>query len=417
MRPSHLSRQAQYDLCTKSHSKDFSFEKISIFPKVVRDCFTPFAMKEAVFKAAHKRLSIVILFFLIFSSYAYSQTSSTSDTTITLITSVLKDGTKIWGTLHTESENEFVVFDFNLGEVRIAKKDVNSEERQKVEAVVIIETINNASYYGRIIGATPKMLIMKSDLIDTFEIQSNTISKITLSGAYVNRKGKNWFSNPNATRYFFAPNALPLKKKEGYYQNAYLLANSVNIGITNNITVGGGVVIPLLFYVTPKISYQVNNNLYLGAGILFTQAFISDLNLSAGIGYGLITVGNLEHNVTLGSGYGFSKFDNSYKNTPMPIITINGMTRIGKKLSLVTENWLIPRASYGVEKTSYDPNGMPFTEEVSIKKDFYTLANLLGLRFMPGVKTSVDFSVAGIKINPYENYIFLPYLDFVYKFD
>lgn len=371
-------------------------------------------MKTRRFLCSHKQ--ILILIFCIFTLEVYSQTAS-KDTTITLITSILNDGTKIWGTLRNESETEFVVFDFNLGEVRIAKKSVNSEERQKVETAVIVETTNNASYFGSIIGATAKTLVMKSTLIGTFEIQSNTISKITLSGAYINRKGRNWFSNPNATRYFFAPSAIPLKKKEGYFQNAYLLANSVSVGVTNSITIGGGVVIPLLFYVTPKISYEVYKNLYLGAGILFTQSFITDFNLSAGIGYGLITVGNREHNLTLGSGYGYAKFDSSYKATPMPIVTINGMTRIGKKLSLVTENWLIPRASYNQEHMTYDPYGMPYVETVSVKKEFYTLAGSAGLRFMPGIKTSVDFSVVGIRTNPNEKYLFLPYLDFVYKFN
>lgn len=364
-----------------------------------------------------KRLEIVILCLFILSSDIYGQTISTPDTTITLINSILKDGTKIWGTLHKESENELVVFDFNLGVVMIAKNNVKTDERQKVQTPVIIETINSASYYGFIIGATSKTLIIKSSLIGKCEIQSNTISKITLSGAYVNRKGWTWFANPNATRYFFAPSAIPLKKKEGYFQNAYLLANSVSVGLTNSITIGGGVVIPLLFYVTPKISYRVHKNLYLGAGVLFTQSFIRDFNLSAGIGYGLVTIGNPENNATLGSGYGFAKFDSSYRTTPMPIVTLNGMTRIGKRLSLLTENWLIPRASYNVEQTVYDPNGLPYTEMISVKKDFYTLAGSLGLRFMPGVKTSVDFSVVGIRANPHNNYLILPYLDFVYKFN
>jgi hypothetical protein len=363
------------------------------------------------------RLLIAILFFVILSSGVYSQSGSKADTTITLITSILKDGTRIWGTLKMENDGEIVVFDFNLGEVRIAKKEVTSEERQKVETAVIIETTNNASYFGFIIRVNAKTLVIKSPLIGTCEIQSNTISRITLSGTYVNRNGRNWFSNPNATRYFFAPSAIPLRKKEGYFQNAYLLANSVNVGVTNNITLGGGVVIPFLFYVTPKISRQVYKNLYLGAGILFTQAFITDLNLSAGIGYGLVTVGNHEHNATLGCGYGFSKIDSTYKATKMPIVTLNGMTRIGKRLSVVTENWLMPRASYKVDQTAYDPQGMPYVESVPVKKDFYSLAGSVGLRFMPGMKTSVDFSVVGISTDPNQKYMFLPYLDFVYKFN
>lgn len=365
----------------------------------------------------YKRLAIGILCFGIFCSDSNGQTTSLPDSTITIITSTLKDGTKIWGTLYKEGKNELLVFDFNLGEINITKKDISNVERQKVENAVIIETINNSSYFGFIIGATPKTLLIKTALLGKLEIQSNTILKISFSDSYVNRRGENLFSNPNATRYFFAPSAIPLKKKEGYFQNAYLLANSVSIGVTNKLTIGGGVVIPLLFYVTPKISYQVKKKLYLGAGILFTQSFITDFHLSAGIGYGLVTAGNSENNATLGCGYGFSKLDSTYKATKMPIITLNGMTRIGKRLSLVTENWLIPRTSYGVDQTFYDPNGNPYVETVQIKKDFYSLVGSLGLRLMPGVKTSVDFSIVGIRVNPKDTYMFLPYLDFVYKFN
>ena len=363
------------------------------------------------------RLITFILFFIINLSFAFSQSSSNIDTNTTIITSTLKDGTKIWGTLQSENENEFVVFDFNLGKVKILKKDVNSEEKEKVKAAVIVETANNISYIGYIVTANPKTLLMRSDILDTFEIQTNTITKIISSGSYVNKKGGNWFSNPNSTRYFFAPSAIPLRKKEGYFQNAYLLANSVNIGVTNNLSLGGGVVIPLLFYVTPKISYQVSEDIYLGAGVLFTQSFITDFKLSAGIGYGLITIGNKEHNITIGSGYGFDKIDSNYRATKIPIITINGMTRIGKRLSLVTENWLIPRSTYNVQHNVTDSSGYSLIIEVPVKKNFYTFAGSLGLRFMPGVKTSVDFSVVGIKANPNSSYFFLPYLDFVFKFN
>lgn len=232
----------------------------------------------------------------------------------------------------------------------------------------------------------------------------------------MNRRGKTWFTNPNATRYFFAPSAIPLKKKEGYFQNAYLLANSVNVGVTDNITIGGGVVIPLLFYVTPKISFKVADKFYLGGGVLFTESFIKDFGLSAGIGYGLATYGTYEYNATIGVGYGYAKFNKQYRSTPMPIITINSMARISKKMALVTENWLIPRGGYNKEILTTGPYGEPMSEMVYQNKNFYSGALSLGFRFMPGVRTSVDFSVVGIRPNPGQNDVVLPYLDFVYKF-
>ncbi|MBK9637638.1 MAG: hypothetical protein IPO63_07410 [Bacteroidetes bacterium] len=138
-----------------------------------------------------KRIIAYALFVIVFCSAAFIQSTSNTDTTITIITAILNDGTKIWGTLHEENANEFVAFDFTLGKVRIEKKDVTSEEKQMANAAVIITTINNAAYFGIIIGATPKTLIMKSSSLGRFEIQTNAISKITPSAKYVYRRVEN----------------------------------------------------------------------------------------------------------------------------------------------------------------------------------------------------------------------------------
>lgn len=341
-----------------------------------------------------------------------------SDTAkLQIATAYLNDGTRIWGLLTNETTDSLIINDFNAGQISIARSSIKDMEITSVSGNVMIETVNGTSYYGEIISLEVGILTIRSTVLGAIRIQSNTVSKITLSGAYVSRRGGTWFANPNATRYFFAPSAIPLKKREGYFQNAYLLANSVNVGITDHITVGGGVVIPLLFYVTPKVSFKAGKNIYFGGGVLFTQSFLKDMGLSAGIGYGLGTYGNREHNVTIGAGYGFAKFNDEYKSTPMPIITLNGMTRIAKKLSLVTENWLIPRAGYNKEVETTGPFGEPMFETVYQDKNFYSAALSFGLRFMPGVRTSVDFSVVGIRPDPGQSDIIIPYLDFVYKFN
>jgi hypothetical protein len=334
-----------------------------------------------------------------------------------IIKLTLKDGSVLWGILESGESTHIVLKDFNIGQLEIDKSYIRKSDNMRLDANVIIETTNGSSYFGRITGKTEVGFILNSTLYEKVEIKFNTISKITHSNMFLSKKGGAWFANPNATRYLFAPSAVPLRKGEGYYQNAYLLANSVNVGITRNISIGGGVVIPLLFYVTPKFSFKAAKNLYLGAGVLFTQSFLNEFDLSAGIGYGLVTLGNHEHNFTLGAGYGMAKMNKEYRNTPMPIITINGMTRLSKKLSLITENWLIPRGGYNLEEEKKDSLGNVYGEMRYVNSNFYSFAASLGLRLMPSIKTSVDFSVVCLKVNPNNNVWLLPYLDFVYKFD
>lgn len=333
------------------------------------------------------------------------------------ISASLTDDSKIEGFVLNQTDSTFIVLDFGLGEIGVLKRTIESSSIKEIEGEVKIELLNSNEYFGSITKIEGGIIYLKTELLGMVQIISTNIARIVSNKDYISGKRK-WFANPNATRYFFAPSAVPLKKKEGYFQNAYLLANSVSYGLTNNITIGGGVVIPLLFYVTPKISYKVGKNLYAGGGILFTQSFISSMGLSAGIGYGLVTYGNLEHNITIGAGYGMATFDKKYRNTPMPIITVNGMSRVSKKISLISENWLIPRAGYNKEVITIDSSGYENYNSLYINENFYSVACSGGVRIMPSLKTSIDFGVVGI-VNMKNNTsnLFIPYLDVVYKFN
>lgn len=364
-----------------------------------------------------KLLSALLIFA---SSNLFSQADTTQNIN-SFKTSIhklqLSDGTKLFGTVVVDNDSVLILKDFTADTLFIKKQYIQGSSIIDSKNYLFVEANNEASYYGKIIDISNDSLFLKSDILGIIKIKTTDIKNIIPVGVPVSDKESVWFANPNATRYLFAPSAIPLNKKEGYYQNAYLLVNSVNVGITNNLTVGGGVVIPFLFYVTPKLSYKVAKNVYAGGGILFTQSFLTGLNLSAGIGYGLLTIGNIEHNFTIGSGYGFAKNNSDYKETSLPIITLNGMTRIAKKVSLVTENWLIPRRGYNIDVPATSPEGFEYEESVFKNKTFYSCAASFGLRFMPGTKTSIDFSVIGIYSDPKTNFFALPYLDFVYKFE
>lgn len=88
--------------------------------------------------------------------------------------------------------------------------------------------------------------------------------------------GKVWPSNAQATRYFIAPNAYGLRKGEAYYQNGLIFFNQASIGITDNFSMGLGVVPLFLFagaptpvWITPKFSVPIKENqLNVGGGAL-----------------------------------------------------------------------------------------------------------------------------------------------------
>ena len=66
-------------------------------------------------------------------------------------------------------------------------------------------------------------------------------------------------------------------------------------------------------------------------------AFLGHLlgeGVSFGLGYGALTVGNRDKNLTLGAGWAFA--DSEWANSPT--LTLSGMTRVGRKTYLLTEN-------------------------------------------------------------------------------
>ena len=150
------------------------------------------------------------------------------------------------------------------------------------------------------------------------------------------------FERPSSNEYLVLFSAIPNKHKKGYYQNKNLFSNSVKFGLTENITLAGGIMdISSLFFaqvswgLTPKIGISVNNYLHIGIG-----AFVQGINLRVtnALGLGLITIGSSNHNLTITGGFGL--FNNEL--TPIPAIAVSGTTRLNNYLALTSENFIIP---------------------------------------------------------------------------
>lgn len=252
------------------------------------------------------------------------------------------------------------------------------------------------TYVGTIIDRTEKEITVLTDVNTKIQISLSNVEDIRAIPKSQIHNGEYWYPNPNDSRYLFAPSAFNLKQGEGYYQNTYLFINSFNYGITDNFSMGigfeflstfasiGADDFDPIYFLTPKYSMQVAENVRVGVGVLYGK--ITDDIGGFGVGYGLVSYGNPEHNATLGLGFGF--FDGDFSSDP--VITLSGMTRISRRISLVTENWFFPA-------------------------DVYRGIITYGIRFF-GETMSVDLALLN---NDELSEVFpigIPYVDFVVKF-
>ncbi|OFX20701.1 MAG: hypothetical protein A2041_01520 [Bacteroidetes bacterium GWA2_31_9b] len=276
------------------------------------------------------------------------------------------------------------------------------------------DTINQYSIFlddgsvlaGKIRSFTNKKIELFSESFDIIRIDIHKVVKVE-NYNHSEIKSITTIENPHYSRYFYAPSAMPLDKKEGYFQDIYLLLLSCNYSITSHILIGGGFsIIPgadineQAYFLNAKVAYQITDKFYLGGGGLFFG--IGAENSSFGIGYAVGTYGSKDHNATLGIGYGYS----GDKLMETPVITVCGMTRLSKRISLLSENWL--------GSVTYNESIPPNFVDTRSVTEFHCLLSY-GLRFF-GEKISVDIAFLNVPTSEEVYFPGIPYIDFVVRF-
>jgi hypothetical protein len=221
---------------------------------------------------------------------------------------------------------------------------VQAQTENDTTSMYRVQTNDGNEYIGQIIHQDDEFILLKTRTIGEITLARVNILRIDRITPEQIVNGQIWADNPQATRYFWAPNGYGLRRGEGYYQNIWILFNQASIGISDNISIGVGTVPLFLFagtaspvWLTPKISIPiVENKFNLGAGAL-VGSVIGEAETGFALAYGVGTIGSRNHNATFGVGYGYA--GGSWSTTPL--ITLSGMTRVGKNWYLLTENYII----------------------------------------------------------------------------
>jgi len=210
--------------------------------------------------------------------------------------------------------------------------------------LVNIETVDGNEFIGQIVIEDSLKIVIKTEKLGEISIFRSDIKRQEILEVQQIKEGKYWFPNPQSTRYFWSPNGYGLKKGEGYYQNIWVLWNQFAYGLSDNFSIGGGIIPLFLFggtptpvFITAKFSIPVVENKFnLGAGAI-AGTILGEEETGFGILYGISTFGTPDNNVTFGLGYGFA--GGEWASSPM--INIIGMFRISSRGYFITENYYI----------------------------------------------------------------------------
>lgn len=204
-----------------------------------------------------------------------------------------------------------------------------------------IETVDRNVYTGTIVSETDQEIVLRTNLGDITLQKTNIRSRSLISGGKSRYPEKNFHGN----RYFVLSNSLGIPKGSGYYQNSWIFFNQAHYGITNDISIGAGIVPLFLFagtaspvWIVPSVNIPVSReNFSLGANAVIFTMLGGDSEGTLGFVTFSATLGNRNNNLNVGLGYGFIN-DNWAQS---PLVSISGMLRTGQRHYLITENYFV----------------------------------------------------------------------------
>ena len=228
---------------------------------------------------------------------------------------------------------------------------VHAQEAIEESETYRVKTSGGNVVVGTVVSASDQDVVVDTRHLGTVTIQRDDIQSIEQVDPDAVRDGEYWFANPQSTRYFFAPNAIGIPRGEGYYQNAWIFFNNANYGVSDHLSIGAGTVPIFLFgapavpiWVLPKVSIPTpTENVHLAGGAVLGGIVGEGGGVGGGLLYASSTVGNRDHNATIGLGYGYADGDIS----STPAINVSGMTRVSRTLYLISENYFLPGVDGG----------------------------------------------------------------------
>ena len=254
---------------------------------------------------------------------------------------------------------------------------------------------------GQIVAQDEKQVTLELMTGARMTLDMSTVEEIAvergLMGPVTEKKFQRRASrDATRTRYLYGPSAMMLQGGEGYFSQKELLFSSLEVGLTNNISVRVESVLPLpLLYPgnglnvfgTVKVGGSFSENLHLAGGVQLLVVQGSGINL-AGIAFGAFTLGNPDLHGTLFAGYPFVPGSGPFPG--FMFISASGQLRLSRAWGLVTENWFLP--------------GVPGISSGT------SLINALALRFAPSKYLVIDFGAVYL----HGAMLPVPWLDFTF---
>ncbi len=275
----------------------------------------------------------------------------------------------------------------------------NNQDTLREKGIYIITKNDGVTYVGEIVYDNAREVFIKTKktgdlIIPKYEIKSI----IKASESEINEEGELEQSEVFATRYFITTNAIPINKGDSYILwNLY--GPDFQFGLGKNVGIGvmsTWVGMPIIG--TLKYSFSKNEKLHYGFGLLAGTGSWALPEWGIALPFGILTFGDRKNNINFSAGYGAiierGKSDGRF------LFSVAGFSKIGKKISIVLDSFIMSAGNYFNEQETYYNPSTGFNETITVRKRKAGFALIIpGVRWQLEPNKAFQFGFAGLMVN------------------
>ncbi len=277
-----------------------------------------------------------------------------------------------------------------------------AQEKQdtiREKGIYIITKNDGVIYIGEIVYDNAREVFIKTKktgdlIIPKYEIKSIVKARET----EINTEGELVQSEVFATRYFITTNAIPINKGDSYILwNLY--GPDFQFGLGKNVGIGvmsTWVGMPIIG--TLKYSISKSEKLHYGFGLLAGTGSWALPEWGMALPFGVVTLGDKKNNINFSAGYG--AIIEKGKSDGRFLFSIAGFSKVGKKISLVLDSFIMPAGNYfNEEEINYNPS-TGYNETIIVRKRKEGFALIIpGIRWQLESNKAFQFGFAGLMVN------------------
>jgi hypothetical protein len=301
-----------------------------------------------------------------------------------------------------------ILFSFNM---------IQAQEPQAVpetEKIYVIVKNDGTQFIGKIISQDAREVLIETKELGQVYIPRHELKSIREAETeLVDESGSFKPAEVFSTRYFLTTNGLPVEKGDTYIL-WNLFGPDFQFGVSDNLGVGiltTWIGTPLIGSI--KYSIPIKGKFNAGVGLLLGTGSWTWPGLALGLPYGVLTYGDRLKNINFSFGYGgvtwknetqdlYGKTSSSRESEGNFLISVAGMYKLSKNVSLVFDSFIVPRSgTYQVSESTFvdDQTGMTTEYTKLVKKNRYTFALIMpGLRFQTRPNRAFQFGFAGMRV-------------------